>query len=130
MCVLQTFPKLLAAVRGPAGGANPSPKKTLAGDGDDQRCVDMSVKDSLGSVGVRKGGDILTPSTTCARSGASGRVPALLALLYVIRGVPPEALSQELDEVVAAVVQALGSEFPNLRTAALETFQVRTDEFD
>lgn len=82
----------------------------------------MSVEDDV-AVGVRNGGGMLT--TTCARSGASGRVPALLALLHVIRGVPPEALSQDLDEVVAAVVQALGAEFPYLRTAALETFQVR-----
>lgn len=58
------------------------------------------------------------------RIGGIHRVPALLALLHVVRGVPPEALSQELDSVVSAVVQALGSDLPALQTAALETFQV------
>lgn len=57
-------------------------------------------------------------------TGSKERVPALLALLHVVRGVPPEALSQELDTVVSVVVQALGSSFPPLQRSALDTLQV------
>lgn len=61
---------------------------------------------------------------TCRKRSANARVPALLALLGVVRGVPREALSQHLDTVVATVVQALRSDYPPLQVDALETFKV------
>lgn len=57
--------------------------------------------------------------------GLIERVPALLALLRVVRGVPPETLSQQRDTAVSAVVQALRSGYPPLQAEALETFQVK-----
>lgn len=58
-------------------------------------------------------------------AAATDRAPALLALLRVVRGVPPEALSQQLSTAVSAVVQALRSAYPPLQAEALETFQAR-----
>lgn len=63
-------------------------------------------------------------AAAAAAAAATDRAPALLALLRVVRGVPPEALSQQLSTAVSAVVQALGSAYPPLQAEALETFQV------
>ena len=60
-----------------------------------------------------------------AAATVTDREPALLALLRVVRGVPPEALSQQLSTAVSAVVQALRSAYPPLQAEALEAFQVR-----
>ena len=112
--MLQNFPKLLAAARGPASEETHVAWKPRTADADAQ-FSNAANKDAQ-----------LTPKMMCEKSGRNGRVPALLALLHVIRGVPPEALLQDLDDVVASVVLALGSEYPPLQAAALETFQVST----
>lgn len=151
---LQTFPKLLAASRGsPAAVSAARPAATAAagaqaarpatassgdgdGDGDDDMAQTISAPPCQ-PCGVR--GDDPEASGCCSKArGAGGddgeaaaatvtdREPALLALLRVVRGVPPEALSQQLSTAVSAVVQALRSACPPLQAEALETFQVKS----
>lgn len=76
-----------------------------------------------------------TDATPAGGSGGGGSagllVPALLALMRVVRGVPVEVLSQQQqqrDTAVSAVVQALRSDYQPLQAEALETFQVRPAE--
>lgn len=90
-------------------------------ESDDDSVQDFSTR--LGNSRDR-GGRAAGSNEASTGRGADKRVPALLALLHLARGVPPEAMSQELEAVVVALVQALGSEYPPLQAAALETFQV------
>lgn len=150
LCRRQTFPKLLAAARGTAaattvatsaaggtpsgtegGSASPSDDEEGGGGGGDDDDVYMTqATGSGGDGGGCVGGCASTGTSSCGKGGGSGsggaseRVPALLALLRVVRGVPHEALSQQLGMVVSAVVQALKTDYPPLQTEALETFQV------
>lgn len=108
----QTFPKLLTVARGPA----------TTRTGDEDNASSSSDEDTAEQ----------QATTTDATAGGSGggsansRVPALLALMRLVRGAPLEALSQQQrDTAVSAVVQALRSDYEPLQAEALETFQVR-----
>lgn len=117
---LQTFPRLLAASKGRDSTRSSngrirvgSPSETVRG-GDEATEINQRKEDDAGSFGQPRG-----------KGDPNDRVPPLLALLHVVRGVPSEALNQELDTVVTSVVRALGSTYPPLQNAALGTFQVR-----
>ncbi|CAM9457380.1 unnamed protein product, partial [Ectocarpus sp. 12 AP-2014] len=116
---VQTFPKLLMAARGPA-------RTRTGGDEDNGSSCDEDMAEQQATA---------TDATPAGGSGGGGsaglRVPALLALMRVVRGVPLEAISQQQqqrDTAVSAVVQALRSDYQPLQAEALETFQVRPAE--
>eukprot|EP00752_Nemacystus_decipiens_P008715 g7777.t1 len=127
---VKTFPKLLAASRGPAAaaaaaGAQPGAPPADSSSSDDDDMVQTTSVPPHHHGGEK--GDGSGPSSCSKGKGAAAvtdREPALLALLRVVRGVPPEVLAQELSTAVSAVVQALRSAYPPLQAEALETFQV------
>ncbi|CAN0173653.1 unnamed protein product [Scytosiphon promiscuus] len=125
---VQAFPKLLVASRGPALMTTGSRSAEGSISCDDEMPETNSIppnSPSSGSGGVTTDGvPGAGQKATCRRGDASARVPALLALLGLLRGVPYEVISQHLDTVAAAVVQALRSDYAPLRVDALETFQV------
>lgn len=139
---MQAFPKLVAAARGRHKDArhtaslreektkNENIHGVLRGTGNSMAENDSEdgSNDADDSGGQERGDKTSEVAAGAAAATGGGgrldRVPPLLALLHVVRGVPPEALSQELDAVVPAVVQALGSDYAPLQIAALETFQV------
>ncbi|CAB1109523.1 unnamed protein product [Ectocarpus sp. CCAP 1310/34] len=112
---VQTFPKLLTAARGPA--------RTRTGSDEDNgsSCEEDMAEQQAPATDA-------TPAAATAGGGSAGlRVPALLALMRLVRGVPLEAISQQQhqrDTAVSAVVQALRSDYQPLQAEALETFQV------
>ncbi|CAN0278933.1 unnamed protein product, partial [Ectocarpus sp. 4 AP-2014] len=116
---VQTFPKLLTAARGPA-------RTHTGGDEDSGSSCDEDMAEQQATA------TDATPAAATAGGGSAGlRVPALLALMRVVRGVPLEVISQQQqqrDTAVSAVVQALRSDYQPLQAEALETFQVRPAE--
>lgn len=122
--VNQAFPRLIILVKNNRGNKKPLKDSCTQASGtpglaEGPACTNCSNRDGNG---VGEG----TPSDEgSANEGDFSYIPALWALLNVVKGVPSEALSPELDSVIPAVVQALRSGHIPLQTAAVETFQVR-----
>eukprot|EP00904_Undaria_pinnatifida_P006781 jgi/Undpi1/3232/HiC_scaffold_15.g06606.m1 len=135
---VQTFPKLVAAARGgkagtagARGSTAVSPEVATIREENASESMDDSFHKFSAQLGNsnHNGGGSPGGMEGITEREASDRVPALLALLHLARGVPREALTQELEAVVVALVQALGSEYPPLQAAALETLQVLLRDF-
>lgn len=142
----QAFPRLIPISRGRQAKGSPvdvSVEEEAAAGASNARSLDRVTQSFSESCGVddkqsnqERGGEVdgggkaglLVARSSKELGGARGdfsRIPPLLALLHVVRGVPPEALSPELDAVIPAVVQALRSDHAPLRSTALGTFQVQ-----
>lgn len=120
----QAFPRLIILIRNKGGNKKPAEDSCTQASGTPGRAEGPTCTSSSNRDGNGDGGG--TPTDEGSANGADlSYIPPLWALLNVVKGVPSEALSPELDSVIPAVVQALRSGHIPLQTAAVETFEVR-----